>query len=422
MTELQNRFSAPANRVFSLVQSEVKRLQHTRIEPEHIMLVLLREKAGVAYLALSEMDIDLGELEKYLIQSLTEIEFPEAELSMSDETKRILGLSMDAVATLERPYLGTEHLLIALMRDLSNRVYPIMRQIGVTYTELLKTIQIQPHETIGDPENDQLSPAVVPILGEPLSGWGIFKRISPVFWLLLSGMLASGLAAYHGWFQPGIAVFLFVTLGWVVSVCLHEFGHALVAYWGGDLGVLERGYLTLNPLKYTHGVLSIVLPVLFLALGGIGLPGGAVYINQAALKSRQIRSSLSAAGPMVTGTLTLVLAFPFTSDWYVDTVNLHQSFWAGLSFLVFVQVWALMLNLMPFPGLDGFGVISPYLPAKVARQLNRFGSATLFIFIMLFVFDTPVQRIFWQAIGGVLRLLGVSNQLLSLGFELYRFW
>jgi Zn-dependent protease len=422
MSGLQNRFSAPANRVFSQVQSEVKRLDHSRIEPEHVMLVLLHEKAGVAFRVLTELEVDLVELEQLLLQSLNEIDFPEGDLSMSAETKRILGLSMDAVATLERPYLGTEHLLIALMRDLSNRVYPIMRRIGVTYTELVKMIKETTFEEIGESGSNGFSAAAPVIIEEPLTAWGIFKKISPVFWLLVIGAFAAGLAAYYQWIQSGLAVFLFVTIGWVVSVSLHEFGHALVAYWGGDLGVLERGYLTLNPLKYTHGVLSIVLPVVFLALGGIGLPGGAVFINQAALKNRQIRSALSAAGPMVTGTLTLVLAFPFTTEWYLNTANQHQSFWAGLSFLVFVQLWALAFNLLPFPGLDGFGVISPYLPHKIAKQLNGLGRATFLIFIMLFVFDTPVQRLFYQVIFGVLSLLGVSVEFLSKGFELYRFW
>ena len=60
---------------------------------------------------------------------------------------------------------------------------------------------------------------------------------------------------------------LFVVAGWLVSLSLHEYAHALVAYRAGDRGVAERGYLTLNPLKYTHPVLSIVLPVVFLLLG-----------------------------------------------------------------------------------------------------------------------------------------------------------
>jgi len=54
-------------------------------------------------------------------------------------------------------------------------------------------------------------------------------------------------------------VFLFVTVGWVFSVCLHEFGHALVAFRGGDYTVKDKGYLTLNPIRYAHPVYSLVM-------------------------------------------------------------------------------------------------------------------------------------------------------------------
>ena len=74
--------------------------------------------------------------------------------------------------------------------------------------------------------------------------------------------------------------FAIVLFGWIFSLCLHEFSHALVAYYGGDYTVREKGYLTFNPLKYTHPVFSIILPLVFLLLGGIGLPGGAVYIER----------------------------------------------------------------------------------------------------------------------------------------------
>ncbi len=82
-------------------------------------------------------------------------------------------------------------------------------------------------------------------------------------------------------------VFLFVMAGWLVSLCLHEYAHALVAAtWAATTSVADRGYLTLNPLKYTHPVLSIVLPVVFLLLGGIGLPGGAVWIDHRHIRGR----------------------------------------------------------------------------------------------------------------------------------------
>ena len=65
-----------------------------------------------------------------------------------------------------------------------------------------------------------------------------------------------------------------------MSLCLHEYAHARTALHSGDISIGAKGYLTLNPLKYTHALLSIVLPVIFVIMGGIGLPGGAVFIER----------------------------------------------------------------------------------------------------------------------------------------------
>ena len=94
-----------------------------------------------------------------------------------------------------------------------------------------------------------------------------------------------------------VLTFVVVLIGWIFSLCLHEFSHALVAYLGGDTTVKDKGYLTFNPLKYTHPVYSLLLPLLFLVLGGIGLPGGAVYIETWRLRSRTWMSAVSLAGP-----------------------------------------------------------------------------------------------------------------------------
>jgi Zn-dependent protease len=93
-----------------------------------------------------------------------------------------------------------------------------------------------------------------------------------IFLALVALTVFGGVMAWYGTINVGIAVFTFVTAGWIVSLSLHEYGHALVAYRGGDRSVASRGYLTLNPLKYAHPILSIVLPLVFLLLGGIGLP------------------------------------------------------------------------------------------------------------------------------------------------------
>ena len=77
----------------------------------------------------------------------------------------------------------------------------------------------------------------------------------------------------------------------MISLCLHEFGHAIVAYHCGDRTVRDKGYLTLDPLRYTDLQYSILFPLLIMALGGIGLPGGAVYINTHYLRRRDLWSA-----------------------------------------------------------------------------------------------------------------------------------
>src|SRR5689334_2297001 len=103
-------------------------------------------------------------------------------------------------------------------------------------------------------------------------------------------------------------VVLFICFGWMLSLCLHEFGHAIVAYWGGDTSVKDKGYLTLNPLKYTDPNLSLLMPMLFLLIGGIALPGGAVYINHNRLRNRFWQSAVSAAGPIADIILACLLS------------------------------------------------------------------------------------------------------------------
>ena len=90
--------------------------------------------------------------------------------------------------------------------------------------------------------------------------------------------------------------FIAVMICWILSVCVHEFAHALVAYLGGDKSVVAKGYLHFNIFAYIHPVTSILLPALFLFMGGVPLPGGAVYIDDRALRSPAWRSAVSAAG------------------------------------------------------------------------------------------------------------------------------
>lgn len=245
-------------------------------------------------------------------------------------------------------------------------------------------------------------------------------RPSPVF-LLLVGLTAGGgvlawLAADQDRPLAYVGVFLFVIAGWLVSLCLHEFGHAYTAWRFGDHDVAVRGYLTLNPLKYSNPMLSLGLPLLFIALGGIGLPGGAVYVRTGFMTPRQ-QSIVSLAGPLANLVLAVLLLGATRLFYDPD----HPVFWGGVAALGFLQVTALILNLLPIPGLDGFGALEPHLSADTRRALEpakQFG----FLILLVVLLVPALNRWFFGLVFWFFDVSGVSRGLAFVGLQLTRFW
>lgn len=215
----------------------------------------------------------------------------------------------------------------------------------------------------------------------------------------------------------GVLIFL----GWILSVCLHEFSHALTAYWGGDTSVKDKGYLTFNPVKYTDPVTSLFLPLLFFLMGGIALPGGAVYVNHDKLRSRWWQSAVSLAGPLANFLLVLVLAIPFQTGWLLLTEdNWADSWlWASVAFLALLQISAVFLNLLPIPPLDGYGILEPWLPASWQRQGNKIGRYGFWIILGLFWFVPPFQRFFWEQTFAIARALGIADDWSQFGAAIF---
>lgn len=245
------------------------------------------------------------------------------------------------------------------------------------------------------------------------------RRISPVFIGIFAVMAVTGWAVWTGYStSTGLAVFLFVTSAWIVSLCLHEYAHARTALHSGDLSVGAKGYLTLNPLKYTHALLSIVLPVIFVIMGGLGLPGGAVYIERNRIEGRWRHSLISAAGPLTNVAFAVVCTAPF---WLDALDGVPQPFRFALAFLALLQVSAAILNFLPVPGLDGYGIIEPWLSHRVRREvapLAPFG--LLAVFALLWI--PEVNAYFFDVVNGLLSALGVSDLETYCGHDLYRFW
>ena len=245
------------------------------------------------------------------------------------------------------------------------------------------------------------------------------RRVSPVFLGIAAVMLVSGWAVWTRFAaNPGFAVFLFVVSGWLVSLCLHEYGHARTALHSGDISVGDKGYLTLNPLKYTHALLSVVLPVIFLIMGGIGLPGGAVFIERHRIRGRLRHSLVSAAGPLTNVAFAILLMLPFTLG---TTDSWPLEFRSAFAFLAMLQVTAVLVNLLPVPGLDGYGVLEPWLSYSTRRQMEPFAPFGLIaVFGVLYI--RSVNEKFFEVVYTVMGWFGVQGQYADIGYFLFQFW
>ncbi len=245
---------------------------------------------------------------------------------------------------------------------------------------------------------------------------------SPIFLLIVGLTVAGGAVAWYAedWTstQASVGVFVMVVFGWIVSVCLHEFGHAYTSWRAGDHEVELRGYLTLNPLKYSHPLLSIGLPIVFIALGGFALPGGAVYVHSH-LFSPRVQRMISGAGPAVNALCAVVLLVIVR---LFGSATSHEAFWFGLSFLAFLQVTATVLNLLPIPGTDGYGILEPSLSYQTRRSLDQLKPYGMLLLFAVLWGLRPVANAFFALVDALFRLSGVPPLWHDAGLYLVTFW
>lgn len=218
----------------------------------------------------------------------------------------------------------------------------------------------------------------------------------------------------------GLVTFIFVVLGWLVALVVHEFGHAIIAHRGGDHTVVRKGYLTLNPVKYADPFISLGLPLIVLALGGLGLPGAAVYLRQDLMRGRKWRSLAALGGPL--GTLIVLILLAVAMALLKLTGPQGEALRNATAFLAFLQATTLILNLLPVPGLDGYSALRPWLPRTWVLSLIRVEHVAIFILIgVLFLIPGAGNLLIGSAVG-LAALFGIDPDLVAAGWNAFHFW
>ncbi|MBM4404822.1 MAG: ATP-dependent Clp protease ATP-binding subunit [Chloroflexi bacterium] len=127
------KFSERARRVLSLAQEEAQRFNHNYIGTEHILLGLARETEGVAARVLSNLGVELSKVRSAVefIIGRGEKAVP-GEIGLTPRAKKVIELAVDEARRLNHSYIGTEHLLIGLMREGEGVAAGVLESLGVT--------------------------------------------------------------------------------------------------------------------------------------------------------------------------------------------------------------------------------------------------------------------------------------------------
>jgi Zn-dependent protease len=189
----------------------------------------------------------------------------------------------------------------------------------------------------------------------------------------------------------------------VLSICVHEFGHAFVADKLGDPLPRAQGRVTLNPLAHIDPIGTLLLPLVAVFAGpaigsrilGWGKPVQISLSARSITRKISIRTAhalVAIAGPMMNVLFALVLSGIFFVLVRANQIPLA----AGVEQVIAMNIGLCLFNLLPIPPLDGGAVLARFVPRRydyLLDGLNRYGFIILFGLLMTGL----LWRLMWPA-------------------------
>ncbi|MFH1647807.1 MAG: ATP-dependent Clp protease ATP-binding subunit [Chloroflexota bacterium] len=127
------KFSERARRVLTVAQEEARNLNHSYIGTEHILLGLVREEEGVAARVLTNLGIGLGKVRSAVEFIIGRGEKPgSGETGLTPRAKKVIELAIDEARQMGHNYIGTEHLLLGLLREGEGVASSVLDSFGIT--------------------------------------------------------------------------------------------------------------------------------------------------------------------------------------------------------------------------------------------------------------------------------------------------
>jgi ATP-dependent Clp protease ATP-binding subunit ClpC len=186
MTSRFEKFSERARRVLSLAQEEAQRFNHNYIGTEHILLGLVRETDGVAAKVLANLGVELSKIRSAVEFIIGRGERPTpGEIGLTPRAKKVIELAVDEARRLNHHYIGTEHLLIGLMREGEGVAAGVLESLGVNLekvraeTNRILTQSVQQTHAAGSAGRTQTRTPTLDQLGIDLTAAARANKLDP---------------------------------------------------------------------------------------------------------------------------------------------------------------------------------------------------------------------------------------------------
>ncbi len=182
------KFSERARRVLSLAQEEAIRFNHNYIGTEHILLGLVRETEGVAARVLANLSVDLNKVRSAVEFIIGRGERPVSgeNIGLTPRAKKVIELAVDEARRMNHHYIGTEHLLIGVMREGEGVAAGVLESLGVSLDKIRAEAQrilsqsVTPSSHSGSGRSSTRTPTLDQ-LGVDLTALARASKLDPVW-------------------------------------------------------------------------------------------------------------------------------------------------------------------------------------------------------------------------------------------------
>lgn len=179
-------------------------------------------------------------------------------------------------------------------------------------------------------------------------------------------------------------------VGIAVAISVHEFGHAYSAHLLGDDTAKMYGRMTLNPAKHLD-IMGLIAMIIFHI--GWAKP---VPVNPNNFKNYKVGNTIVSLAGVTANIITAIICILINKYVNMYAINLIAQY------VIVYNVGFAAFNLLPIPPLDGWGVISSFIPYKYNELVYKYESMSSIIFLALIItgaysfFVSPIINIIWK--------------------------